>query len=84
MDDEAAAALMGLCYHHLWQERQTPLEALRQSPLTLYRQPGRIPALAGAREPDSEKAARLPAPPQAVKRAPARLWAGFVLSGTGR
>jgi tetratricopeptide (TPR) repeat protein len=63
VDDEATAALMGLFYHHLWQEGRSPLEALRQAPLALYHHPEQIGALA---------------------RAPARLWAGFVLSGAGR
>jgi CHAT domain-containing protein/tetratricopeptide (TPR) repeat protein len=84
VDDEATAALMGLFYHQLWQENLPPLEALRRAQLTLYRHPERIPALARARGPDFEKAARLPATPQAAARAPARLWAGFVLSRAGR
>jgi CHAT domain-containing protein len=84
VDDESTAALMGLFYHHLWTEKQLPLEALRQAQLTLYRHPERIPQLARARGPDFQKAARLPAAPQGATRAPARLWAGFVLSGAGR
>jgi CHAT domain-containing protein/Tfp pilus assembly protein PilF len=84
VDDEATAALMGLFYHHLWTEKQPPLEALRQAQLALYYHPERIPLLARQRGPDFEKAARLPTAPQAAVRAPARLWAGFVLSGLGR
>jgi CHAT domain-containing protein/Tfp pilus assembly protein PilF len=86
VDDEATAALMALFYHHLWQEKRPPLEALRQAQLTLYRHPERIGQLARARGPDFEKAARLPAASGAAsaRRAPARLWAGFVLSGAGR
>jgi CHAT domain-containing protein/Tfp pilus assembly protein PilF len=84
VDDEATAALMGLFYYHLWVEKRTPLEALRQAQLALYHHPERIASLARARGPDFEKAARLPATPQAAGRAPARLWAGFVLSGLGR
>jgi CHAT domain-containing protein/Tfp pilus assembly protein PilF len=86
VDDEATAALMGLFYHHLWQEKRPPLDALRQAQLTLYRHPERIAALARTRGPDFEKAARLPAASGAAsaRRAPARLWAGFVLSGAGR
>src|SRR5256885_12914854 len=37
VDDEATAALMGLFYHNLWVKGQSPLEALRQAQLTLYR-----------------------------------------------
>jgi CHAT domain-containing protein/Flp pilus assembly protein TadD len=86
VNDEATAALMGLFYHHLWVEKKAPIEALRQSQLTLYRHPERIPALAQARGPDFQKAARLPAASGAAsaRRSPARLWAGFVLSGAGR
>jgi hypothetical protein len=62
-----------------------PAEALRQAQLTVYRHPDRIPALARERGPDFERVARGPAaPPAAAARAPARLWAGFVLSGLGR
>jgi CHAT domain-containing protein len=86
VDDEATAALMALFYHKLWVEKLPTAEALRQAQLTLYRHPERIGALARARGPDFEKAARLPAASGAAsaRRAPARLWAGFVLSGTGR
>jgi CHAT domain-containing protein len=84
VDDEATAALMGLFYHHLCALKQPPLEALRQAQLALYHHPERIGPLARARGPDFDKAARLPATPQAADRAPARLWAGFVLSGLGR
>jgi CHAT domain-containing protein/Tfp pilus assembly protein PilF len=84
VDDEATAALMGLFYHKLWQEKQPPLEALRQAQLALYHHPERIGQLARLRGPDFEKAARLPTTPSPAGRAPARLWAGFVLSGAGR
>jgi CHAT domain-containing protein/Tfp pilus assembly protein PilF len=86
VDDEATAALMGLFYHQLWVQKRPPLEALRQAQLTLYRHPERIGQLAWARGPDFVKAARLPAASGAAsaRRAPARLWAGFVLSGAGR
>jgi CHAT domain-containing protein len=84
VDDEATAALMALFYHNLWEEKLAPLEALRQAQLALYHHPERIPQLARARGPDFEKAARLPAARPAGARAPARLWAGFVLSGAGR
>jgi CHAT domain-containing protein/tetratricopeptide (TPR) repeat protein len=86
VDDEATAALMGLFYHKLWHENLTPLEALRQAQLTLYRHPERIAALARQRGPDFEKTARLPpaSATASARRAPARMWAGFVLSGAGR
>jgi CHAT domain-containing protein len=86
VDDEATAALMSLLYHHLWIENVAPMDALRQAQLTLYRHPERIPQLARQRGPDFEKTARLPLASGAAsaRRAPARLWAGFVLSGPGR
>jgi CHAT domain-containing protein len=84
VEDEATAALMGLFYHHLWREKRPPLEALRQAQLTLYRHPERIPALAQERGLEFSRVARQPAPPTSAARAPARLWAGFVLSGLGR
>jgi CHAT domain-containing protein/Tfp pilus assembly protein PilF len=83
VDDEATAALMSLFYHNLWREKLSPIEALRQAQLTLYRDPKRIPALARDRGPDFTKAARLPAPAAGGARAHPRLWAGFVLSGPG-
>ena len=86
VDDEATAALMSLFYHNLWREKLPALEALRQAQLTLYRHPERITALARERGPDFEKTARLPPAngSASARRAPARLWAGFVLSGPGR
>jgi CHAT domain-containing protein len=84
VDDEATAALMSLFYHYLWAEKRPLLEALRRAQLTIYREPGRIPALARERGPEFAKAARLPVAAAAGERAPARLWAGFILSGPGR
>jgi CHAT domain-containing protein len=84
VDDEATAALMSLFYHNLWRGKMAPIEALRQAQLTLYRHPERIGALARARGPDFDRVARRPAEARAGARAPARLWAGFVLSGAGR
>jgi len=86
VDDEATAALMNLFYHNLWVEKKAPMEALRLAQLTLYRHPERRGALAKARGPEFEKTARLPVDSGVApaSRAPARLWAGFVLSGTGQ
>jgi CHAT domain-containing protein/tetratricopeptide (TPR) repeat protein len=84
VDDEATAAFMGLFYHKLWQEKRPPLEALRQAQLALYHHPERIGRLARARGPDFAKEAETPGVPGSKTRAPARLWAGFVLSGAGR
>jgi tetratricopeptide (TPR) repeat protein/CHAT domain-containing protein len=86
VDDDSTAALMSLFYYNLWVEQKAPIESLRQAQLTLYQHPERIPALARQRGPDFEKTARLPPASRVASspRAPARLWAGFVLSGAGR
>jgi CHAT domain-containing protein len=91
VDDEATAALMALLYRHLWdsKEPKSPLEALRQAQLTLYRHPELIPELSRGRGLALGKTMPLPAgtAPQARPKgakAPARQWAGFVLSGVGR
>jgi CHAT domain-containing protein len=89
VDDEATAALMVLFYRHLWGRKPLPpVEALRQAQLALYRNPqhvkewsaGRGPNLkivlpgSGTKEPDKTTRA---------KKAPAKAWAAFVLSGPG-
>jgi CHAT domain-containing protein/Tfp pilus assembly protein PilF len=88
IDDEATAALMGLFYHKLWQEKQPTLQALRQAQLFLYRHPELVGALAKARGPkDLGKIVSLPPDPKqppVVGQAPAKLWAAFVLSGAGQ
>jgi CHAT domain-containing protein len=91
VDDEATAALMAQFYHELRRNKRLPLEALREAQLTLYRHPERVPALAGSRGPiDLEDTIKLGSRPPPVKsgdagrRAPARLWAAFVLSGRGQ
>jgi CHAT domain-containing protein/tetratricopeptide (TPR) repeat protein len=90
VDDAATTALMTQFYHELRVNQQAPLEALRAAQLTIYRHPERIAALAGERgKPALEAAAKLrPAAAAALNEkaatAPTRLWAAFVLSGTGR
>jgi CHAT domain-containing protein/Tfp pilus assembly protein PilF len=88
VDDEATAALMGLFYHKLWQEKQPPLQALRQAQLFLYRHPELVGKLSAARGPkDLSKIVTLPPDPKqppGAGKAPVKLWAGFVLSGAGQ
>jgi CHAT domain-containing protein/Tfp pilus assembly protein PilF len=93
VNDSATAALMAQFYHEVRVNRRNVLEALREAQLTIYRHPERIPALAGERgRPLAEKAVKLGAAPrprpagkqEAARRADTRLWAAFVLSGTGR
>jgi CHAT domain-containing protein/tetratricopeptide (TPR) repeat protein len=89
VNDRATAALMAVFYHKLWHENLPPIEALRQAQLTLYRHPERIIELA-ERGYDVSKVVKLP-PDEPTKeraapgaRAPAKMWAAFVLSGPGR
>jgi CHAT domain-containing protein len=87
VDDEATAALMGLFYHHLWEKQQPPLQALRAAQLYLYRHPEQVEALASTRALNLGKVIAVPTteptqPP--AGKAPPRLWAGFVLTGTGQ
>jgi CHAT domain-containing protein/tetratricopeptide (TPR) repeat protein len=91
--DRATAALMAKFYHELWVKQRPPLEALREAQLLVYRRPDLLGELAGERGPVRQKeAVRVSpsAPPAAegkgprADRSPPKLWAGFVLSGTGR
>src|SRR5262249_45406513 len=86
VDDDATCALMGLFYRNLWVDRKEPLEALRSAQLYLLRNPGAVRTLARRRG-DSFLEGDLPpvkAPAHGGRRASPYLWAGFVLSGTGR
>jgi tetratricopeptide (TPR) repeat protein len=89
VDDQATAALMGLFYYYLWDAQQPPLIALRNAQLFLLRHAERIPDVAAllkqpkfltAMPPLLEKAAKA----SGNSRAEPRLWAAFVLSGSGR
>jgi CHAT domain-containing protein/Tfp pilus assembly protein PilF len=90
VNDAATAALMAKFYHELWVNKQEPLAALRSAQLTIYRHPERIPALAGERgKPDFAKTVELAVEPAApardgARRPPTKLWAAFILSGSGR
>jgi CHAT domain-containing protein len=90
VNDAATAALMAQFYHEMRVNKKTPLEALREAQLTVYRHPERIPDLAGPRgrmalEKAKPKLGSAPARPAAAKggRADTKLWAAFVLSGPG-
>jgi CHAT domain-containing protein len=80
---------MVLFYDKLWREKKTALVALREAQLTLYHHPERIKDLAKERGPKLDKIVRLPIErpkegPAQGKKAPHKLWAGFVLSGIGK
>jgi CHAT domain-containing protein len=86
VNDAATAALLAKFYHEMWVNKKPPIDALRVAQLTIYRHPELIPTLAGTRgRPELEKALRLPeTPPANGKRADTKLWAAFVLSGSGK
>jgi CHAT domain-containing protein/tetratricopeptide (TPR) repeat protein len=90
VDDNATAALMALFYDQLWRLNKPPIEALRAAQLALYHHPELVGKLARARgTPDFDKLVQRP---EAVaggggpgpRRADAKDWAAFVLSGWGR
>jgi CHAT domain-containing protein len=90
VDDEATAALMVLFYRNLWHSKKemTPLEALRQAQLAIYRNPARIPAWSQGRGVDLSTEVDGPnrSEPTLIpgaKTAPVKQWAAFVLSGPG-
>jgi CHAT domain-containing protein len=86
VDDDATAALMGLFYRYLWVEKLPPLEALRRAQLYLLRHPAAVPALAKRRGSSflEDDLPKVKAPAPGARRLSPYLWAGFVLSGTGR
>jgi CHAT domain-containing protein len=85
VNDQATAAQMRLFYRYLWEENLSPLEALRQAQLALYRHPEQVAALATAeRGPNFDKVVKLvDGGTTAGPRCSPRLWAAFVLSGDG-
>jgi CHAT domain-containing protein len=83
VDDEATAALMSQFYHEWRQNKRSPLEALREAQLALYRHPESIPALAGSRGRLDEADTVKLGPAATLKTTPVKLWAAFVLSGRG-
>jgi CHAT domain-containing protein len=96
--DEPTAALMALFYDALLRQKKSPLEALRQAQLAIYRDPQLAERVtqevAAARDrgsaPDFSKVIRRPKPAAGTEpvastgRTPPKAWAGFVLSGLGR
>jgi CHAT domain-containing protein len=78
-------------YYELRVKKRPPLEALREAQLTLYRHPERISDLAGSRgkikQDETVKVgstATATKPGETAKTTPTKLWAAFILSGTGK
>ena len=87
VEDQATAALMRLFYRKLLTEKQSPLQALRESQLAMYRYPDQIPKLARTRGPDYDKVVKFVGKkktPSSTQPTNIQLWAAFVLSGAGR
>jgi tetratricopeptide (TPR) repeat protein/CHAT domain-containing protein len=98
VNDKATAVLMAKFYHELWVKGRPPVEALREAQLLVYLRPDLVEELSGDRGPPRvhearlrevlERGAEAPAAKgmQAGKarRAATKLWAAFVLSGTGQ
>ena len=86
VDDRATVALMRVFYHKLWVEQKPAAVALREAQLALLRHPEQIELLATTRGPNFGKTVSLVDKGQRTSTAQTtspRLWAAFVISGTG-
>jgi CHAT domain-containing protein len=86
VDDASTAVLMRLFYEKLWREQKSPAVALREAQLALLRHPQQIESLATTRGPNLDKTIKLidhgQRTPTARTSGP-RVWAAFMVSGTG-
>jgi hypothetical protein len=76
-------ALMRLLYHKMWNENRPPLLALRESQLTMFRNPEKIGLLANASTASFKAELKKIQEERVVGNARGELkdWAAFVVSG---
>jgi tetratricopeptide (TPR) repeat protein/CHAT domain-containing protein len=87
VDDRATVALMRVFYHKLWVEQKPAAVALREAQLAMLRHPEQIELLATTRGANFDKTVKLVDHGQhtsTLQSVSPRLWAAFVVSGTGR
>jgi CHAT domain-containing protein len=89
VNDEATAALMVLFYRYLWEQKLSPIQALRKAQLALYHNPGKLRVWsAGGRGINLKEVytgtGKRPAEVKPTGKTNPKLWAAFSLSGLGR
>lgn len=87
VEDQPTAELMRLFCVNFWMHRKPPWEALRDAQLYVYRHPAQVGRLAESRGVVLSGKLKIDDPSgsgaTSAARADTKLWAGFMLSGTG-